>query len=142
MSGNCSAPQHFCSANHTCECIPKTMCDLGNDCGFQDDGCGGTLACGNNGTCVNGTNYQCNATTHQCTCMPKPCGETLCGILPDDGCGKEINCGGCQVADKMCNNEKHICEVVPPPPCPGAVCGGGPTSPGPAPVSPMPAPAP
>lgn len=155
MEGNCSKPQHVCSANHTCECMPKTVCDPGNDCGFQDDGCGGTVACGLNGTCANGTNYVCSVGAHaspspspspgpggggagQCICKPTPCGEWLCGIIPDDGCGKEVNCGGCQVADRMCNTEKHMCEPAPPPPCPNPPC-GGPSSPAPAPgVSPAP----
>lgn len=77
----------------------------------------------------------------------------MCGILPDDGCGKEVNCGGCQVANKMCNNQNHRCEVVPGPPCPALVCGGhtgpgpGPSpamspAPSPFPVSPFPAPGP
>lgn len=149
MEGNCSAPQHECvvhsPGNHSCTCIPKTVCDTGNVCGFQDDGCGGTVACGNNGTCTNGTNFACNASTHQCTCQPKPCGEWLCGLVPDDGCGKQVNCGGCQVADKECDTKKHVCIPRPPPPCPNPPC-GGPTAPGPAPVSPapwaLPAPAP
>jgi len=151
IGGNCSAPQHVCAKNNTCECIPKTVCDVGNVCGFQDDGCGGTIPCGDKGNCTNGTNFACNHSSHECVCMPKQCGEDLCGILPDDGCGKEINCGGCQVANKMCNNEKHKCEIVPSPPCPSMVCQGphpgpgpgpapGPAPKGPAPGAPGPAP--
>lgn len=63
-------------------------CDDIDECGLQDDGCGGTLDCGSCClTCIAGVN---------------------CGGF-DDGCGNFIECGQCLNNDKCVFN---LCDTV------------------------------
>ncbi len=62
------------------KCTPKTCAQIGVSCGKHEDGCGGTVDCG-----------ECDP-----NCKPKTCealGKT-CG-KHDDGCGSLTNCGAC-----------------------------------------------
>ena len=40
-----SKDPYQCQSNR-CVCVPRKECDPGVECGFQDDGCGGKVACG------------------------------------------------------------------------------------------------
>ncbi len=61
-------------------CTPKTCEDYDGACGTHDDGCGGTISCG-----------ECSAACAARTCqqLGKTCGTH------DDGCGGTVNCGLC-----------------------------------------------
>jgi hypothetical protein len=85
-------------------CTPKSCIELGKNCGFVSDGCGGIQSCGSctaPDTCGGGgTPSVCGSTCTQKTCASA--GAT-CGII-GDGCGGTLNCGTCTS---------------------GSVCGGG-----------------
>lgn len=61
-------------------CTPKTCEDYDGECGTHDNGCGGTVACGE---CASA----CAART--CDQLGKTCGTHA------DGCGGTVNCGLC-----------------------------------------------
>lgn len=85
----------------TC-CTPQTECF--NQCGTIDDGCGGTLDCGNNceGTdVVCGNNHQC------CVHNPDTCSTAACGEVWDTGCGEYVDCGSCETG-QFCSVD-HTC---------------------------------
>lgn len=82
------------------QCVPKTTCDA-NVCGQVDDGCGGTLDCGQPLTeCPAGA---CGQVDDGCggalSCgEAKTCESLGCGVH-DNGCGEQIDCGACLCED-------------------------------------------
>jgi len=57
-SGNCTQANpltqtpYTCTPDRVCECIPKATCDAGPEaCGWEPDGCGGSVLCGHYGSC-------------------------------------------------------------------------------------------
>ncbi len=109
-------------------CVPMTCEDLGAECGAIDDGCGTTLDCGGDLTCVatEGANGICNTGTNECECTVNTCGASDCGTI-DDGCGGTVDCGTdcsavgsaatCNTATNMCECTANTCEGL------GAECG-------------------
>lgn len=78
-------------------CTAKTCEDYDGECGTHDDGCGGTVACG-----------ECAAACAARTCeqLGKTCGTHA------DGCGGTVNCGlcpttGCTADAKEPNNTRN-----------------------------------
>jgi hypothetical protein len=67
-------------------CQPATDCG-GMTCGSMDDGCGGTLVCGE---CAEGE----SCTEGSCCAPVTECGDVACGSM-DDGCGGTVACGDC-----------------------------------------------
>ena len=67
-------------------CQPATDCGA-MVCGTMDDGCGGTLACGD---CAEGE----TCTEGACCAPVTACGDVTCGTI-DDGCGGTLACGDC-----------------------------------------------
>lgn len=101
-----------CSAEHNCSCVARTTCDKGTECGFQDDGCGGFVACGKAaGNCTGGDNYNCKK--NKCICTPDECGKR-CGDPVNDGCGKMLQCK-CTMANEVCDRKASKCRRVPGP---------------------------
>ena len=43
-------------------------------------------------------------------CQPRACGKDACGVV-DDGCGAQVDCGGCTLAGFACRN--GVCECKP-----------------------------
>ena len=114
----CTSPQfcggggfNVCGGNNglsvdgSVPCAPASTCSGGQNCGFQGDGCGGTLVCGagctspqfcggggfnvcggNNGLKADGAT-NCNPTT--CAALKLDCGPA------GDGCGGLLQCGSC-----------------------------------------------
>ena len=86
------------SAALLCPCTPLTCNDFTYDeCPGEtfDDGCGGTISCGNNCESLYSDQYECIAGI--CVCMPD-CTDLDCG---SDGCGGSCGtCGSCE----YCNN--------------------------------------
>jgi hypothetical protein len=73
-------------------CLPKTCAELGKTCGTWDDGCGGTITCGECWS-ADRPNAFCDYNTGACQCYPLAnCAS--CGMQPD-GCGGLFDCGGC-----------------------------------------------
>jgi hypothetical protein len=76
-------------------CAPKTCADVGANCGYVSDGCGGLLNCGScqaPDTCGGGgTANQCGSS---CTLTSCPAKGATCGTI-GDGCGGTLNCGSC-----------------------------------------------
>ncbi len=76
-------------------CVPKTANEVcgASECGTKDDGCGGTINCGN---CNQFTNSFCDPLTEKCDCSPTSqgvaCGTRECGNR-SDGCGSNYSCG-------------------------------------------------
>ena len=90
LNGQCCSTWKECAALGDCVfCVLKTCAGLGKNCGtIADDGCGGTLNCGNcaaNQTCTN--NVCVN------NCVPQGC-NGRCGAV-SDGCGGTLDCGAC-----------------------------------------------
>jgi len=101
-----------CSANNTCTCVPRKVCDKGAQCGEQTDGCGGIVKCGGqSGNCTGGINYMCK--TNSCVCTPNKCGKR-CGAPVGDGCGKKLQCK-CTMANEICDSKGGQCRRVPGP---------------------------
>ncbi len=87
-------------------CVPKSCQQLGFDCGFAGDGCGGLLDCRSctaPQTCGGGG--QPSVCGGNMGCVPKSCQSAgaNCGPI-GDGCGGVVQCGPCP---------------------PGLTCGGG-----------------
>jgi hypothetical protein len=85
-NSNCEGPQTLSSlAESESNCVPIVCAD--GDCGAIDDGCGGTIDCG-----------ECPATTTTAApCVPRDfCTEGECGPV-DDGCGGTVDCGDCAI---------------------------------------------
>ncbi len=83
--------EDVCEAGQTCvndECFSceAAVCTEGQ-CGAIDDGCGGTVECGE---CSGGL----NCVESVCGCEPRECPLGWCGEV-DDRCGGTIDCGGC-----------------------------------------------
>jgi hypothetical protein len=69
-------------------CTPRTCATAGAQCGTIQDGCGGTLSCGN---CSPGN--ECD--NNQCVCVPNQVScDNQCGNVPD-GCGGVVHCPKC-----------------------------------------------
>jgi hypothetical protein len=85
-----------CNDDHTacgdCPCKARTCVQMGIECGWAGDGCGGRISCGQ---CPTGKS--CN-TQGMCedVCQSKTCQQKgiECGPA-DDGCGNSIDCGAC-----------------------------------------------
>lgn len=88
-------------------CDPQSCSDLGSNCGYVSDGCGGIQNCG---TCVAPASCGGGGTANACgsTCNLTNCSDAgaTCGTI-GDGCGGTLNCGACTT---------------------GTVCGGGGTA--------------
>jgi hypothetical protein len=100
---SCGAAGEPCCANSVCNA--PNSCGAGGMppgvCGCTQSDCCTGKACG---TCTN----NCNVTqacapgcsppdvcqNYQCVCIPKVCGANMCGVM-SDGCGHNIDCGGC-----------------------------------------------
>ena len=78
-------------AGEDAACVPSTCGDLGAHCGAPDDGCGGTLSCGDcQAPLACGVDFRCECNP---LCVGEVCGEK-------DGCGGTCELGsGCCVAD-------------------------------------------
>jgi hypothetical protein len=157
-SNNPASEYYTCGGggeDYKCGCKPKS-CDDALVCGTFDDGCGGTLECGDEcegqyNTCGGGdTPYKCG-----CSPMLGACAGAQCGTAPD-ACGGTLQCGshggGCSDG-RTCNGSKQCecksdaqlcvgrcgsitidgcsatCTPCPPTLCTGA-CGGDCTCPG------------
>lgn len=81
---------HMCQ-DLMCICKPKDKCDKGLNCGFQDNGCGGQVACGN---CSFPEAAGAFCVGNKCSCVPKPTcpANVKCGHSAD-GCGGVVECG-------------------------------------------------
>ncbi len=123
-------PGYYCDAG-VCRssCTPSTCSSLGYDCGWQDDGCGGSIYCGScSGTCDGGTccqhwhSQECDGGTvvfydscgnqhssHTCSsgvcydgmcCTPNTCPPNECTVI-DAGCGLgyDVCYGPCDYGD-------------------------------------------
>jgi hypothetical protein len=79
-------------------CVPSTCADLHYSCGKADDGCGGTLACGD----CKAVGFACSD-EHACACVPSTCASLGfdCGNVPD-GCGGMLSCGTCSGVGVTC----------------------------------------
>ena len=115
--GSCTNPQFcggggfdVCGGNNgltpdgSVSCTPTTCGQLGYNCGFAADGCGGTLNCGscNNPQFCGGGGFDICGGNNGLTpdggvaCTPTTCAQLgyNCGFA-GDGCGGLLNCGGC-----------------------------------------------
>jgi hypothetical protein len=76
-------------------CAPKTCMELGANCGFVSDGCGGIQNCG---ACVAPASCGGGGTANVCgsTCALRTCASAgaTCGTI-GDGCGGTLDCGTC-----------------------------------------------
>ncbi len=98
----------------TGECIPESCESLEVECGEHDDGCGGTLECGE----CEGANAGCMEGMCVDECTPDTCEDldAECGEQPD-GCGGTLDCGECEApnancSEGMCECEPDTCEDV------------------------------
>jgi hypothetical protein len=117
-------------------CVPTTCAARGAYCGIVEDGCCGTLNCGDcpaAQTCGYGGNANvcggcvptsCEAQNVKCGTIEDGCGNTLtCGPQPttceaqgalcgsiDDGCGNTLQCGGCD-GGQVCGggDQPNVC---------------------------------
>ena len=94
---NCCGPDEACENDACIPCVPETCQDLGASCGALDDGCGGSLSCGD---C--GANEICTS-GNVCECAHESCG------------------GGCCALDEIC--DAGVCKDGCLPVCQGAMCG-------------------
>jgi len=91
-------------------CAPATCQQLGYQCGYAGDGCGGLLDCGGcptGQTCGAGGSFTCGTGIGPdggpiSSCTPKTCGDLgfNCGSA-GDGCGGPLQCGNC-TAPQFC----------------------------------------
>jgi hypothetical protein len=87
-------------------CQKKSCSDLGVNCGFSGDGCGGTQQCPDcttpGQTCGGGgVPNQCGAPgSSGPTCTKTSCGQQ-CGQI-GDGCSSSIDCGPCTQPGQIC----------------------------------------
>ncbi len=76
-------------------CAPRTCNDVGSNCGYLSDGCGGLLNCG---TCVSpescGGGGSPNVCGSSCTLTNCATAGATCGTI-GDGCGGTLECGTC-----------------------------------------------
>jgi hypothetical protein len=94
----CAYPSASCLCTNGCSpgsCCPISCAQAGFPCGPIGDGCGAVLdqcrVCPPGEAC--GASNACEATI-DAGCVPKACPPSACGLV-DDGCGGQINCGGC-----------------------------------------------
>jgi hypothetical protein len=88
-------------------CTPRDFCNEG-ECGTVSDGCDGTIDCGG---CTAFPNSYCDTATATCACAAATC-ESLggaCGTSIDDGCGAEVYCGDCPVAEPVTTPAPGTC---------------------------------
>jgi hypothetical protein len=115
VNGVCGAPPDA----STGPCMPKTCAEMGVQCGYAGDGCGGLAGagadpptcgtCGPSQSCVSG---KCQVTDAGCTKVSCAQQGIFCGPA-GDGCGSLQDCGTC-MAPQTCGGGGS----------PG-VCGGG-----------------
>lgn len=100
-----------CSSPLTCELLRA-------DCGQPEDGCGGTLDCGE---CEGVDSCGGGGVEFLCGCTPTTCAEAgaTCGAI-DDGCGGSLDCGGCAPPDECVDG---LCGCADPNACDGRECG-------------------
>ncbi len=113
--GECPTGQ-VCNANGVCgqPCAPKACADFAAfECGKFDDGCGGTLTCGN---CANGV---CDNNTNKC-CTTNTCSGTGCGQDLPNGCGQNVLDCNC-AAGRSCTVDGGAAPV-PATSAPGVCC--------------------
>src|ERR1039457_2541036 len=126
--GGSLACSSVCSVGQTCDtttglckggstCTPMTACTNGtayNYCGTVGNGCGGSLACGND--CATG--QVCDATTGLCkggtSCTPitactKGTAYNYCGTV-GNGCGGSLACGSDCAAGQVCDTTRGLCK--------------------------------
>eukprot|EP01052_Picozoa_sp_SAG31_P008060 SAG31_NODE_398_length_16250_cov_8.737601_2_plen_587_part_00 len=110
---NCSSCPAWsrCNASHVCECAPLTCEAAGKQCGTIDDGCNGTVFCGNCSNFSTPATYTCTANMCQCipltamqACPANSFGNNAgCGMV-SDGCGGQVYCGGCDAGHSCIHN--------------------------------------
>lgn len=94
----CAYPSGSCTCTNGCppgSCCPITCAELGFPCTIAGDGCGNIL--NNCRVCPAGQTCEVDRTCGPTTdggCVPRACPSTACGVI-DDGCGGQIDCGGC-----------------------------------------------
>ncbi len=107
-------------------CVPRSCGQLGAECGPVDDGCGGTLDCGQ---CVGGLVCGINSPNlcDTAPCTPIPSFEACpnkCGELPD-GCGGSVFCGACSAGTTCGAGVPNVCGTGPCIPAdPAMACAG------------------
>lgn len=107
----CGSGGQVCQQDGSCACEPACT---GKTCG--PDGCGGSCgacdagqACTTEGVCCTPTT--CARIDQEMCQTPDDCGDYgICGTFPD-GCGGEIDCGGCSHPCIGCQN--NICVFTP-----------------------------
>ncbi len=121
-------------------CNPRTCKDVGHDCGFTGDGCGGLLQCGActaPAYCGGGGFDICGGNSGVTqdgapACTPATC-QTLgfdCGPA-GDGCGGLLQCGACTLPEVCGGGQPGVCGTRPA--CTGlctqqVACDGGTTT--------------
>jgi len=111
--GTCTTPGEVCGGGGTpnvcgnsAVCVAKTCANLGANCGYAGDGCGGVVFCGScasNEVCGLDLPSVCSPLG---SCTPKTCTDlgATCGPVPD-GCGGVIpSCGTC-TAPQTCSGD-------------------------------------
>jgi hypothetical protein len=100
-------------------CTPTTCQNLGVDCGYVSDGCGGLLECG---TCVPPESCGGGGTPNVCgsTCTLRTCASAgaTCGVI-GDGCGGTLDCGTCPTGTCGGGGTPNVCGA---PPCTPRTC--------------------
>jgi hypothetical protein len=93
-------------------CVPAGKCPVGDDCGYEPDGCGGLISCGvcpTGEACGVGTPPVPNKCGKGTVCVPQTCAaqKKECGPSAD-GCGDKIDsCGTC-AAGELCIDSKCV----------------------------------
>lgn len=103
-------PDQTCAPTGLCErdvgCVPNTCEELRAFCGEIDDGCGGTLECGE---CTGTDTCGGGGIPNICDCEPLDCSGAECGSL-DNGCGATLDCGVCPMG--LSCSDTNECECV------------------------------
>lgn len=111
-NGNYGTPG---AGNSSCGCTPITACPSPLNCGDIDDGCGGTINCGN---CTAPETCGGDGTANVCgqgSCTPTTCAAegAECGTI-SDGCSGTLDCGNC-TAPETCGGggTDNVCGCTP-----------------------------
>jgi hypothetical protein len=94
-----------------CACTALDFCETGQ-CGDIDDGCGGTVPCGD---CEAGQECVDNSCVDsEPTCQPRTaCNQGECGIV-SDGCDGQLDCGACTAfPNSYCDTATSTCACAP-----------------------------